>query len=329
MRDATLVLSMLACALGACDSHRPLVGAEPGAPADAATTADGATGGDGAARYPDLGSKPKAHVLDFVLDRVLAPADKKGQQKYARDLDGDGKNDNGFASLIAAMNMAKGEAAMQKEFDAVISGGGLMLLRLHTSDLKDDANARVRAYLGKDLDGDPKDNLSGSEQLGVHPGSHPATPGKVAGGGLYFSGARFTLLFPMVKSEPLLRLELNEVRLEGRLTHGGKRIEDGVVAGVIPAVEMDGKFMPALLRQMCHWAFEPSNKLSETNFMCTSLKVDPCTLPACLTKVSTVSSTHSMLKLLMQPDLDMDNNGVKESYSIALGFSALSCSIKE
>ena len=204
----------------------------------------------------------------------------------------------------------------------------MMLLRVYTDSLQSDKNARLRTYMGADLDGDPKDNFSGNELLGLHASTpkYGPSPGTIAGGLLNFPEARFTLQMPVVETEAPLRLEMIVARVEGRLADGGKRIADGNLAGAISDKEMDHNFVPAIFRQMCHAAFKPSNKTGP-NPICVAHSLDPCTLTRCLAHVTTLQPS-SLIGLFMKPDLDLDHDGNKDAYSIGLGFSAVSCRIK-
>ncbi len=325
-----LVLVVLLCAGGGCDGARPVAGDGGSADGAGGSPADSAPAGDHSAPYPDLGPTPKAHLLDFVFDKVTAPTTKAAQKACARDLDGDGVKDNMFADILAALALSMGPVALQKSLDDAVTGGAaLTLLRVYADSLTDDSNARLRTYVGADLDADPKDNFSGSETLGLHKSSpgYPATPGKIVSGALAFHKARFTLLFPVVDTEAPLALELFLARVEGTLKDAGKRIEGGNLAGAISEMEMNKKFVPALMRQVCHGAFKPGGKKGR-NPICMIYNLSPCTLQTCLAHVGNAPPLD-LIKMLIKPDLDLDKDGKKESFSVGLGFSAVSCQIKD
>lgn len=323
MPDASrLVLTALVCAWAGCDGARPVAAGDGGARQDSVLTSP-----EAGVAGPDLGPAPKQYTLDFVMDRVLMPTSNKA---HARDLDGDGVKENKIGEFIAMLDQVAGLKMLQKNFDAAVTGGrALTLLRIHTDSLPDDSSARLHVWRGVDLDSIAADNFSGSEPLGLHKSSpkHPASSGKLAGGVISMGPARLTLLFPLVEKEPSLALQMTAARVEGSLEKKGTRISGGNLAGVIAGKEMDSKFLPALMRWMCHETFKAWGKTGPSP-ICITYSLSPCTLEQCL-KVVPKQPPSALIKTFFTPDLDMDLDGKKESYSIGLGFTAVSCVIKD
>lgn len=143
------------------------------------------------------------------------------------DYDGDGTVDNGLAELAQSI-AGIFDSNPQGFIDAFILRGLNAYLLQYTGldSVFDDAGLRVDVLVGYDKDGDPGDNLLGTERFLVRTGSYdgPSPVGTLASAVIddgVLTGRSATMRFPMPLTADLFVAEVRDVRLEGQVFLGG------------------------------------------------------------------------------------------------------------
>lgn len=317
------------CADSACASHAscqatPDTGVPDGGgptPKDASSDAVG-DNPDSAMPEPDSFKPPapdaslQPAALETVVSEVKLPANAND---YATDLDGTGKK-NKLGEIISALTIANMD--MQAQIDiALDTGQFLLLLEVLAPGIINEMNVDVQGYLGEDLDGDPKNNFSGSEVFGIS----ASTPSglKLAGGinnsHLFAEG---TLLVPLpLTAGPPAILTLEKAVVEADLSVSG--MTNGIIAGAIPIAEVNGVLLPQLGQML-------TDMLDNPNIDATLKAVVSNLFDTDKNGVVTAAEIQGnfLLAALLSPDVDTDGDGKPDALSVGIGFKAVLCNIQ-
>ena len=196
-----------------------------------------------------------------------------------------------------------------------------MLFELFAASLTDDPAAKVQFHIGSDLDSDPSDNFSGSEEFSIAAASPPNVEmaAKLAAGKLDGGPGDFQVPIPMGISSTVV--DLKQSRIAGDVSAAG--IANGQISGAIPWTDVDQKLIPAIA-DMTDATYKSSTTPQGTK--------DIINLLLDLDHDGTVTADEirnsGLLKIILKPDLDLDKDGTKDAMSVGMGFTAVSCTIK-
>lgn len=266
------------------------------------------------------GDAGPAVALQLIVDKLLVP---DTPADYAVDLDGDGVPDNHVGQILAALSGANPTLDLKKQIiDQINQGKVLLLWEVQAKSLTDDPATRVVAYGGVDLDGNPGNNFSGKETLGIDPKGPKDTvlQGKIVGGQLSVGPGDFEVPIPI--GEQLVRVNAIAVQFSGKVSVHG--MTEGVLSGAIPIEQVTDVLVPALAlemqRQYVSTVSTPEGKAALRDLFDLD-KNGSITLDE-------VRNNPLIGLLLSTPDVDMDGDGTADSISVGLGITAVPCVIK-
>lgn len=327
MKAAWLVVSTILVFFVGCDNRAlPAGGALSTPDPDGAPAADvGMSSGEAslAADGPGAATKPPPGTLQAVVSQVIAPITSSMLQSYSLDLNGDGKKDNEFFySFQSVLTIVPPPTPtfLQEFFDKQLAGGtNLTLLELTAKGLVTDAKARLTNYSGLDLDGDPTNNFSGGQKLGVKAKNPIPLPAAIKSGQLMAGPGSWTYFMPLGQTSPT-PLTLKMARVTTSVTKDG--FKNTVIAGAFPASELDSKLTPAVAQFIDHVFKDPKTAAATKKLLGDLLDLD---------NDGTINAKEiaPFVKTMIQPDLDTDSDGVLDGISIGFGVQTVSCVIQK
>jgi hypothetical protein len=262
----------------------------------------------------------------FVTNRLMIPTTQAQKESFALNVDGDSKQhpDNKFGDLLTMLASAIPGIGLQPSLDQVVTSGQLVSLHVvMADDLLNDPNVSWSIFLGKQTQSMP--NFDGSDEFILDSTASTDSPivGSVANG--HFTGGPGTSQAQMFLLGQLVEVDLIGVRFEVDLSAEG--CTNGKLGGGVTAEEFRGKLLPAIaegLNQIIIADKDAENTLlkvfdSDNNGTITTREFE----------------TNPLLMLAASPDLDLfdasgqfhpNQDGVKDSYSIGLGFTCVPAS---
>jgi hypothetical protein len=259
----------------------------------------------------------------YVTNSLMIPTTQTQTGLFALNVDGDaqGQPDNKFGDLLTLLTSAAQGIELQASLDQAVTTGQLVSLHVvKADDLLNDPSVSWSLFLGKKTGSPPF--FDGSDKFTLESAASTDSPivGSLAHG--HFTGgpgiaqARIFLLNQMVE------VDLIGVRLEADLSAGG--CANGKLGGGVTAEEFRGKLLPAIadgLNQISMADKDAENALlkifdSDHNGTITTREIE----------------SNPLLLIAISPDLDLldasgqfhpNQDGVKDSYSIGLGFTCV------
>ncbi len=259
----------------------------------------------------------------YVTDRLMIPTTQAQTQLFAVNVDGDAQQhpDNKFGDLLTLLTSTAQGIELQASLDQAVTTGQLVSLHVvKADDLLNDPSVSWSLFLGKRTQSPPL--FDGSDKFTLD--STAATESPIVGslehghftGGPGMAQARIFLLSQMVE------VDLIGVRLEADLSAGG--CANGKLGGGVTAEEFSSKLLPAIangLNQIIMADKDAENALlkvfdSDHNRTITTQELE----------------SNPLLMIAISPDLDLldasgqlhpNQDGVKDSYSIGLGFTCV------
>jgi hypothetical protein len=317
--------------LAGCSSSSnpvPTDGAVPDKPA-----CSGAACGDGSAEaviHPDA-AKPDHMILPSALQAVMNSMTLPASgTDYACDFDGTGtKNQLGaIMGLVTGLNLQGFD--FQSTIDSLIRGGSfLMLLDVQAKAITDDPSMQVAAFLGEDRDipPDPNDNFSGNEELAVRSDSPPdlILPGKIAASNMAVGPGTFVIPVPIAIGSGPGTVSIVKAHLEAKLSADPRTaMTGGRLCGAIPWTEVDATIIPGLAYGLDTLAKSPGTPQSTRDQLLNLLDTD---------KDGTISAQeirdNGLLKMVIKPDVDTNNDKTPDAMSIGMAFTAVGCKISK
>ena len=259
----------------------------------------------------------------FVTNRLMIPITQAQTESFALNVDGDSKKspDNKFGNLLTMLAAATPGIDLQASLDQVVTAGQLVSLHVvKADDLLNDPSVSWSIFLGKQAESTP--NFDGSDKFILDSTASTKSPivGSLANG--HFTGGPGTSQVQMFLLSQSVEVELIGVRLEVDLS--GEGCTNGKLGGGVTAEEFRGKLLPAIA--------EGLNQLiiADKNAENTLLKVFDSDNNGTITTQEI--ETNPLLMLAASPDLDLldasgqfhpNQDGIKDSYSIGLGFTCV------
>lgn len=259
----------------------------------------------------------------FVTNKLLIPTTQAQTQSFALNVDGDlkGQPDNKFGDLLTLLASAAPNLELQASLDQAVTTGQLISLHVvKADDLLNDPSVSWSLYLGKQTQSPPNFDGSDKLELASTPSNDSPIVGSLANG--HFTGGPGTAHAQMFLLGQLVEVDLIGVRLEADLSAAG--CTNGKLGGGVTAEEFRGKLLPAIadgLNQLIMADKDAENILlkvfdSDNNRTISAKEIE----------------SNPMLMVAGSPDMDLldasgqfnpNQDGVKDSYSIGLGFSCV------
>lgn len=259
----------------------------------------------------------------FVTNKLLIPITQEQTQEFALNVDGDsqGHPDNMFGELVTLLTSAAPDLELQSTLDQTINTGQLVSLHLvKADDPLNDPSVSWSLFLGQKTQSSP--TFDGFDEFAVDSSSPTNSPivGSIANG--RFAGGAGTARVQIFLMGQLVDVSLIGVRLEADLSAQG--CTNGTLGGGVTVDEFRSKLLPTIavgLNKMIN----ADNGAANTALK--SLDSD---------NNGTISTTelenNPLLMIALSPDLDLldasgtfdpNQDGMKDSYSIGLGFTCV------
>ena len=282
------------------------------------STGNNLDGGGGAADggADTGGGGPSA--LQAVVNKLLLP---KSEKEYAADLDGDGKQENQVGKLMAAFKALNPTYDAQADFNKFIADGKLlMLFDLKATGIANDANARLKFYLGVDTDGNAKNNFSGSAKLKVDPKGPKGLELKATIANRKLTAGPGTMSVPVPVGQTPTVVSLKATRVTATLATTG--MASGKIIGAIPQADVDNKLVPALAG-----ALDTTWKDKDTQ-PSTKKLLDGFDMDGDGTISGKDLKNNAIVGMLFSADVDLDGDKTKDALSMGVGFAGVTCKIQ-
>lgn len=288
------------------------------------------------------GGQIQTGAVDFtyVIDSVSVPVNATQAEDFGFDFDGDGVVDNQFANVLSALSAGSAGALDIQGWhtEAVDTGEIILLADIRATAITSASSADFSIYRGANPDPAPcadvndtvcRHHLDGSGGFDVDPSSSDAAivDGGIADGN--FSGGSGSLTLRLAFSGTVIDLTLLEARAEiNGITANG--FGQSKLGGVISGAALETGFLPAV------WAAIDATLTAD----CGPL---PRTAPSCNCApdsegASLMSLTdedancdvpqqefmdNSLINSLWVPDVDTDNDGTDDAFSIGVGVTGV------
>ncbi len=274
----------------------------------------------------------------YVIGSLTLPLDATSAMTYGFDLDDDGTVDNQLAAVFSALIQAAGSGSLDLQgavAEAVDDGSTLMLLDLQATSLSEASDVGLSIYEGIDPVPAPctnpldpltcRQHLMGTGSFGVAAPAPTDSPvlGAIAGGTFDGGAGTVTLSFRLIGPQVSLTLDEARAHLVGITTDS---IASGVISGLIPEAEID--VLTAALQKATADAVTRDCTGVGAGCGCLSGSTGEVLLALfdttadCSVPLEEIQ-TNSVVQTLLQPDVDSDADGVADSMSIGVGFTAV------
>lgn len=309
----------------------------------------GACGDDDGGSTPPDAAPADAAPLDgalpadhwFVMDSVEVAETANEAAQLALDLDGDQQPDNALGGLLAAIAGQTDMPIAADQVKAVEGGRALTLVGLEDLVVGQGGPVSVRVAPGSDLDDDAADNFSGSEPFALAPleGADGMMPGMLGAGGRLRAGPGTVPVLLAFGGVPPAVISLVGVGGGIDCEASADRLVSGRFGAALTEEEVNQRLIPAMavgideiMQRDCPDALCADGSQGEQIGTFFDDNEDGRLTEEELRSNSLISST------IGNPDLDLfdadgDYNpgvdGVKDSLSFALGFSAVGAVVEE
>jgi hypothetical protein len=192
---------------------------------------------------PPAPEKTYTDSYQYVVKQLVFPDSVGHAMAVARDIDGDGTVENNLGQFLAVINtmaIPHGcEDAVNNKFKL---GTPLLLMEVKANldGTKSDKEAVLQMETGKDTNGDPSDNFSGTAELAPAAGAKAVINGEVDK--LALRAGREKAFIPMAPGGEVRFIGLQLAMVEATITPD--RLEDGIISGGVPWQEFKMLLLP-------------------------------------------------------------------------------------
>ncbi len=259
----------------------------------------------------------------FVTDKLLIPTTQEQAQAFAVNVDGDpqGNPENLFGKLMTLLVSAAPNLELQTNLDQAVNDGQLVSLHVvKTDNILNDVNVSWSIFLGQKTESPP--SFDGSDQFSVDSTASTNLPivGSLTNG--HFTGGPGAAQVRMFLLGQSVEVNLIGVHLEADFNTSG--CANGKLGGGVTVEEFKGKLLPALADGL-NKIIKEKNASSQT--LLNAFDSD---------RNGTITleelEGNPVLMMAISPDLDLldasgkfnpGQDGVKDSYSVGLGFTCV------
>ncbi len=259
----------------------------------------------------------------FVTNKLLLPTTQALTQEFALNIDGDSQQnlDNKFGELLTLLTSASPGLDLQSTLDQEVSSGHLVSLHVvKADDPLNDLSVSWSIFLGQKTQSPP--NFDGADKFTVDSAAPANTPivGTLTNG--HFTGGQGTARVQIFLLGQPVDVNLIGMRLEADTSATG--CTNGKLGGGVTVEDFRGNLLPAIadgLNQLITANQDAANTL---------LPVFDADHDGTITTQEL--GNNPLLMIAISPDLDLmdgsgklnsGQDGVKDSYSIGLGFTCV------
>ena len=259
----------------------------------------------------------------FVTNKLLLPATREQTQAFALNVDNDSQQnpDNKFGELLTLLTSAVPGLELQSTLDQAVDTGQLVLLHMvKTDDSLNDPSVSWSIFLGQRAQSAPSFNGADQFTLDSETPLNPPIIGSLTNG--RFAGGPGAAQVRMVLLGQRVEVDLIGVHLEADFSADG--CVDGKLGGGVTVEEFRSRLLPAIADGL--------NQIIKTN----NTAKKPLLQAFDSDKDGTITAQelqkNPVLMIAVSPDLDLldasgkfnpGQDGVKDSYSIGLGFTCV------
>jgi hypothetical protein len=259
----------------------------------------------------------------FVTNKLLIPTTKAQTQEFALNVDGDSQQslDNKFGDLLTLLTSASPGLELQSTLDQAVNAGQVVSLHVvKADDPLNDPSVSWSIFLGQKAQAAP--SFDGSDKFTLDSASPTNSPivGSLTNG--HFTGGPGSARVQMFLLSQPVEVDLIGVRLEADVS--AKGCTNGKLGGGVTVEEFRGKLLPGIADGL--------NQVIKANqaMASTILQVFDSDQNGIITVQEL--ENNPLLMIAISPDMDLldasgkfnpGQDGVKESYSVGLGFTCV------
>jgi hypothetical protein len=259
----------------------------------------------------------------FVTNKLLIPTTQEQAQAYALNVDGDAQKslDNKFGDLFTLLTSAVQGIELQSVLDKAVSTGQVVSLQVvKADDPMNDPSVSWSIFPGQKALSAPKFDGYDKFTLDSSAPVNPPIVGSLTNG--HFAGGPGTARVQMYLLGQLIEVDLIGVRLETDLSAEG--CANGKLGGGVTVDEFRSKLLPAIAEGLN--GIKKSNNSAANTLLKTFDSDNNGTITA------QELENNPMLMIAISPDMDLldasgkfnpGQDGVKDSYSLGLGFTCV------
>ena len=259
----------------------------------------------------------------LVTNKLMIPTTQAQSQEFALNIDGNSQQrlENKVGDLLTLLTSSVPNLQLQSSLDQAINSGQLVTLHVvKADDPLNDPSVSWSIFLGQKTQSAPK--FDGSDKFTLNPTTPANSPivGSLSNG--HFSGGPGTARIQMFLLGQLVEVDLIGVRLEADLS--AKGCANGKLGGGVTVDEFRSKLLPALVAGL--------NQIIKTNPSAATPLLQVFDSDRNGTITVQELENNPVVMLAISPDLDLldssgkfnpGQDGVKDSYSVGLGFSCV------
>jgi hypothetical protein len=259
----------------------------------------------------------------FVTNKLMMPTTQEQTQAFALNIDGDAQKtaDNKFGDMFTLLTSTVQNIKLQSTLDQAINTGQLVSLHVvKADDALNDPSVSWSLFQGQKTQSAP--SFDGSDKFTLDPVAPVNLPivGSLSNG--HFSGGPGTARVQMFLLGQPVEVNLIGVRIESDLS--AKGCANGILGGAVTVDEFRSKVLPPIADGLNLTIKEDKNGAnailqafdSDRNGTITSQELE----------------NNPLLMIAISPDMDLldasgnfnpNQDGVKDSYSLGLGFTCV------
>ena len=262
----------------------------------------------------------------FVTNRLLIPTSQALTQEFALNVDGDSQQraDNLFGNLLSLLTSAAPSLELQATLDQVINSGQLVSLHVvKADDPQNDPSVSWSIFLGQNTASAPI--FDGTDQFMIDATAPSNSPiiGSLTNG--HFSGGPGTARVRISLLGQSVDVDLIGIRIESDLSVAG--CANGKLSGGVTVQDFSEKLLPAIAVGL--------NQVIKIDTTAATVLLQAFDSNNDGEITSAELESNPLLMIAISPDLDLldasgkfnpGQDGVKDSYSIGLGFTCVPAS---
>jgi len=259
----------------------------------------------------------------FVTNKLLIPTTQAQAEAFALNVDADPQQqaDNKFGELLTMLTSAVPHLELQSALDQAISSGQLVSLdAVKADDALNDPSVSWSIFMGQKTQSPPTFDGTDKFTLDTTTPANPPIIGALTNG--HFTGGPGTAQIQMSLMNQLVKVDLIGVRLEADLSVKG--CSNGKLGGGVTVDEFRGKLLPTIANGL--------NQIITDNPAAAKTLLQAFDSDHSGTLTAQELESNPLLMLAISPDLDLldvsgtfnpGQDGVKDSYSVGLGFTCV------
>ena len=287
---------------------------------------------DGGVSDTSITEAGAANALDLVVNKYMLPVTDAEAKKYAYDIDSDGKVDNALGAILAAIKAIVPSVDMQKDMDQNVQNGRvIMLMRVKAADLTTASTASLQAWTGEEkvcCDNKPcsvadakQKCFSGTNEHkpDVNSPANAVLSGAIAAGTGTFGPGTVEIQLPIGRWAA--RVKLLKAKVEGQVSSTG--LIEGKLAGAIGQSDLKSQVIPAVAMVLDAVLTETTSSQASKDAI---KKAFDANKDGKITNDEVEG--NAAVAAVMSGDVDADGDGKKEELSAAVGFTAVTATLK-